>query len=284
MNLPLTFVKKWKTWIFLVYIFLAFLATIMIYPYLWMFLASFTPDSHIFKSVLPSPSYFNFRAYQDIFFSGVLDIKLYAKNSLLQCLGTVTINTVACTLAAYVLARKKIPGETFFLAFFLGAMIIPLQVLIIPLYLVVNSLHLLGTNIGIILSLSSEALSFFILYNFFKQVPKEIEESALIDGASQFDVVWRIMIHLAKPAVTTVILLRFLFAWSAFINPLVLSLSQKTYNFQVAMAYFNSLSALTIDFQSIMAFGTIITVPIIVVFVLLQRKIIGGITKGAIKG
>jgi ABC-type glycerol-3-phosphate transport system permease component len=282
MTLPFIRIKKWKTWTFLVYVLLAFLATIMIYPYLWMFLASFAPDSHIFKSILPSPSSFNLRAYRDVFLSETLNISLYTKNSFLQSFGAVFINVITFMLAAYVLARKKIPGETFFLAFFLGAMIIPLEVLILPLFLVVNSLHLLGTNIGIILSLSSEALTFFILYNFFKQVPKEMEEAALIDGASQFDILWRIMIPLARPAVTTVILLRFLFSWSAFINPLVLSLTEKTYNLQVAMSYFNTM--ILIDFQAIMAFGTIITVPIVVVFVIAQRKVIEGITKGAVKG
>lgn len=140
---------------------------------------------------------------------------------------------------------------------------------------------MLNSYEGIIFSLSAEALSIIILYRFFREIPDEIIEAAYIDGASELSLIFRIIFPLSWPAVMTAILLQFITSWNAFIIPLITAIDERLYTLQIGMSYFSS--ALYVDFKSIMALGSIITIPIILIYIFTQKRVIRGITAGAVK-
>lgn len=265
------------------YILLIAIALLIIYPCVWMVLTPFKTSSEVWSTSLRSliPRQFSWDLYEKVLEVATIPIWVYIKNSLVTSLGSVAINVTACILAAYALARRRLIGENLFILFFTAMMIIPQQVIAVPLYLVLNDMKLLDTYSGVILSLSAEGLSIVVLYRFFREIPQELIDAAKVDGATEFDVVTRIVIPLSWPAVTTVILLQFIASWNAFIIPLVSTISQEKYTLQVVMAYFST--SLYVKFRLIMAVGTIITIPSILIYVLTQRKIIEGMTAGALK-
>jgi multiple sugar transport system permease protein len=160
-------------------------------------------------------------------------------------------------------------------------MIVPQELVAVPMFLTLSRLKMLDTYHGVILALSAEGFAILILYRFFVQLPLEIIEAARIDGANDLQLLWRVVLPLARPAIGTVILLQFIMAWNAFMLPLIVARDSKMLNLQVAMAHFNT--QWQIDFRAIMAVGSIITVPVLIVFVLTQRTLIRGITAGAVK-
>ena len=206
---------------------------------------------------------------------------IMAVNSIVTSVVSTLVNVICCFFAAYMLAKHKVIGGKFLLFFFVSTMIIPQQVVAVPLYLVLISLGLINTYQGIILSLSAESLTLIILYRFFKEIPKEIIEASYIDGASELDVIFKIIFPLAWPAVMSAILIQFITSWNAFIIPLISAIDESLYTLQIGMSYFSN--TLFVDFKSIMTLGTIITIPIILVYFITQKRVIKGITTGSIK-
>jgi len=206
---------------------------------------------------------------------------IMALNSIVTAVVSTLINIVVCFFAAYMLAKHKVVGGKYLFFFFISTMIIPQEVVAVPLYLVLISLGLINSYQGIILSLSAESLSIIILYRFFKEIPNEIIEASYIDGASELNLIFKIIFPLSWPAVMGAILIQFITSWNAFIIPLITAIDENLYTLQIGMSYFSN--TLFIDFRSIMALGSIITIPIILIYVLTQKRVIKGITAGSIK-
>jgi ABC-type glycerol-3-phosphate transport system permease component len=271
--------------LFLIYIFLVIVSLVIIYPFLWMLITSFKiSESAIFsKGII---DLFNIRDigisnYNDLVEISSPPLIRMAINSIFTSVGATIINIAVCFFASYMLAKHKIVGGKFLFFFFVSMMIIPQQVIAVPLYLVLNSMDMLNSYQGIIFSLSAEALSIIILYRFFREIPDEIIEAAYIDGASELSLIFKIIFPLSWPAVMTAILLQFITSWNAFIIPLITAIDERLYTLQIGMSYFSS--ALYVDFKSIMALGSIITIPIIIIYVFTQKRVIRGITAGAVK-
>jgi multiple sugar transport system permease protein len=211
-----------------------------------------------------------------------LPIGRFIFNSLVVSLGSTIVNVVICVLAADAMARRRVVGARFIFLFFVAMMIVPQEVIAIPLYLVMAGMGLLNTYEGLIFALAAEGLSILILYRFFVEVPTEIIDAAKVDGASEVQVTYQIMLPLAMPALMTVILVQFIQSWNAFIIPLVVAQEMAMYTLQVGMAFLNT--DLHVQFESLMAMGGLITLPTILIFALTQRQVIRGITAGALKG
>lgn len=272
-------------YLILIYGFLVLVSIAIIYPFLWMLIASLKlSDKTMFNQNIFEIFKFRdigFKNYSTLVRMSSPPLLKMAFNSIVTTVGSTIINIVVCFFAAYMLAKHKIAGGKFLFFFFISMMIIPQEVVAIPLYLVLNSLGLINSYQGIIYSLSAEALSIIILYRFFKEIPNEIIEAAYVDGTSELNLIFKIIFPLAWPAVMSAILLQFIGAWNAFIIPLIAAIDESLYTLQIGMSYFSS--SLYVDFRSIMALGSIITIPIVLIYVLTQKRVIKGITAGSIK-
>jgi len=271
----------------LVYAILAAAAVTILYPYAWMVVASLRPthkdmwDTGLISGVIPNDV--SLEAYQFLMDRvGAGEFSMWVKNSLIFSVGGTLLNVLVCLLAAYALSNRDLPGGRILLVFFLVTMVIPQQLVGIQLYLVVNDLGLTNTYTGIVLPLAAEAFSILIMYRFFMEMPSEILDAARIDGANELGVLRRVVMPLARPVIGTVLLQQFVASWNAFTVPLILGQQNQFRNLQVAMAYFNN--ELNMNFRAIMALGSLITIPVLILFVMTQKTLIRGITAGAIKG
>jgi len=265
---------------------LAMIVVVIVYPFLWMITASLRPtvqdiwSTDLVKAVIPERISLTF--YRNLISLGAGRFFLWTKNSLIFTLGSTAVNIAFCSMAGYALASRDLPGRGILLVFFLAMMVIPSSLVIIPMFLVVNSLKMLNTYPGVFLPMAAEAFSVLVLYRFFSELPHEILEAARMDGAHEWGVLWRIALPLARPAIGAVLLRQFIVGWNAFTLPLVLGQDARLRNLQVAMTYFNNL--ISVDFGSIMAVGSTITLPVLIVFMFTSRTLIRGITAGALKG
>jgi ABC-type glycerol-3-phosphate transport system permease component len=145
-----------------------------------------------------------------------------------------------------------------------------------------HQLGLLGSSVGIILLLSLGPIQFFLFDQFFRTIPRELVEAARVDGAGEWTVLWRVVLPLARPVVATVTLITFLLNWAQWFPVVVIANAPTTYNLPAALLMLNT--ALGVDFPAIMALSTIITLPVILVFLVTQRRVMEGFAAGAVKG
>ena len=165
---------------------------------------------------------------------------------------------------------------------FLLTIMYPNMMLVIPLYFVVFHLGLLGTYAGIVLAVSLVPLVFFVFMQFFRTIPAEIIEAASVDGASEWVILWRIVVPLARPVILTATLIAFLLNWKQWFPILVLSASADTYTLPVALISLNS--EYGVNFQATMALATLTVLPVMLLFLITQRRVLDGLMAGALKG
>jgi ABC-type glycerol-3-phosphate transport system permease component len=158
----------------------------------------------------------------------------------------------------------------------------PYMLLVIPVYLVMFKLGLLGSYAGIILFLALGPIQFFLFEQFFRAIPGEVIEAGIIDGANELQVLFRIVLPMAAPITATVALITFLLNWSQWFPILVISRSPDTYTLPVALLSMNS--ELGSNFQGIMALAVLTTLPVAVLFLLAQKRVMEGMASGAVKG
>jgi ABC-type glycerol-3-phosphate transport system permease component len=202
-------------------------------------------------------------------------------NSLVVSLITTILGLLVNSLAAYSLARFNYPGKTWIFGLVLATMMMPFEVLVIPLYLLCKELGLLNTYYALILPGVAHGLSIFLLRQFFIELPRSIEESAVIDGASYLRIYWRIVLPLSKPALVTAGLMEFMASWNAFFWPLIAVSKSELVVFQVGIVFFKN--EFMPSWGDLFAASTVGMVPTIVLFVVLQRYYIQGIALTGVK-
>ena len=196
--------------------------------------------------------------------------------------GVLIVQLFIDSLAAYSFARVDFPGrETLFLAV-LATLILPGSVTLIPTFLIAHGLGLTNTFTGVVLPGFAGAFGIFLLRQFFLNIPRELEDAARIDGSGFFGTYWRIMLPLAKPAMVTLGVFIFLNEWSSFVWPLIILSDWKKYPVTVGIALFRDVNQ--INWPAVFAGSTIVSFPIIILFVLAQEYIIGGISLSGLKG
>jgi multiple sugar transport system permease protein len=207
----------------------------------------------------------------------------YAGNSLIVAVGTAVITGVVATLAGYGLSRLRFPGSGVAFVIILAPFMVPFQAMLTSLFTVLVWLHLNDSLPGLILVYATFQLPFcvFIMRNSFSAVPKEIEDAALVDGASTGAVLGRVMIPLARPGIVTVILFAFVFAWNEFLAALMLLTADTKMTLPVALNNLASAAYGRVNFGSLDAGAVVAMVPCLLVFLLLQRAYVRGITAGA---
>lgn len=257
------------------------ICVLWIYPFLWMVSAAFKPNDEIFAGLGLIPddvALENFsRAWTEA------NIGRYFFNTVAVTGGSIVIVLLSTAMMGYVLGRYSFPGKALIIVLYVATVFLPEGYTIIPIFQLVNSLGLADTLWGLILATSGGAHVVMVLLfaGFFNQLPKELEESAVLDGAGFFRVFWSIMLPLAKPVIATVIILQFMHAWNAYLLPLVLTLTRPDLRtLAVGLRAFQG--EFSTDWAGMAAAATISLMPIIITFLFLQRYFVSAVA-GAVK-
>lgn len=259
---------------------LVLLAVVTLTPLVWMVSASLMPTGEANQEPPRFfPSEVTWIHYQDLFTR--LDLGRHFTNSLLVASGITLLSLLLNSMAGYSFAKLRFPGRDRLFAFLLGAMIIPAQVSMLPLFLLMKSLGLVNSWWGVILPSMATILGIFLVRQYALSVPSELLDAARIDGASEFRIYWTIVLPLLRPVLVTLAVFTFLSAWNDFMWPLIILSDDSRYTLPVALA---NLSGEHIMDTELMMAGAVLTVlPVIVMFLVLQRQYIAGITMGGVK-
>ena len=253
-----------------------------LFPVFWMLSSSLKTQEQVFSKMTLLPETWNWSNYVTAFVKA--DFGQYFLNSLFYTVVGVFFVVFIASLAAYAFARLDFWGKNILFYMLIATLLIPIPGVFVPLYLLLKSLGLLDSRIGLLLCYVSNGLAFaiFLLKGFFDDLPKEIEEAALIDGCSRFGIYWRIAVPLAKPALATIVIMNSLSIWNEFLLALVVLQDKAKMPIQRGLMVFQG--TFITDYPLLMACLTIATIPIVIVYLLMQKHIVKGIAAGAIKG
>lgn len=269
------------------HLFIIALGLVMIYPVVWMVISSFKPNSLIFSDPGLIPSAVTLENYISGWkgYAGTSFGRFFA-NSLFMCLGAVIGNLIACTMAAYAFARLKFVGRNFWFAVMLLTIMLPVHVTLVPRYILFNTFGWVGTYLPIIVPkfLATDAFFIFLLVQFIRSLPKELDEAAIIDGCSKFGVFFRIIVPLLTPALVTVALFTFLWTWDDFFNQLLYLTSPETFTVARALRTFVGDAGSVSNWGGALAMATLSIIPIFILFFALQKYFVEGISTTGIKG
>lgn len=264
--------------------FLMFWAVAVIFPMVWMIFSSFKTDQELFFSPWAAPAelqWDNFvRAWNN---AHVGDFFL---NTLIVVIPSLFFTLIISAMTAYVLARFEFPGRDFLFYLFLGGMLFPVFLALMPLFSLVNNLGLLNTFVGLILVYIAYSLPFtvFFLTGFFKTLPGELQEAAIIDGANQYQAFFLVMLPLASPGLISMGIFNFLGMWNQYVLPLVLVSDENKYVLSQGLAFMLFKQFYENDWSALFAALTLVMIPTLIVYILFQRQIQSGMTTGALKG
>ena len=271
----------------LTHLFIITLGLLMVYPVAWMIVSSFKPNNMIFSDPGLIPKAVTIENYITGWkgYAGVTFGKFFV-NSLLMCAGAVLGNLIACTMAAYAFARLKFVGRKFWFAIMLITLMLPGHVTIVPRYILFNTFGWVGSYLPIIVPkfLATDAFFVFLLVQFMRSIPKEMEEAAIIDGCGKVGVLVRIIVPLATPALVTTALFTFLWTWDDFFNHLLYLTNPQIFSVSRALRTFIGDSGAVANWGGALAMSTLSLLPPFILFFALQKYFVAGITTTGIKG
>lgn len=268
-----------KTFIyFLLLLFTAF----FIIPFLWVLSTSLKTESEVF--VLPIkwiPEKLHFENYVEVFQK--MPFLIYLKNSVFITVVTIIGTVLSSSLVAYAFGCLKWPGRDFLFIFILATMMLPIQVTMIPIFVLFKEIGWLNTfkPLTIPAFFGGGAFNIFLLRQFFLSIPKDLLDSARIDGCSELRIYWNIVLPLAKPALATVAILTFMFSWNDFLGPLIY-LSDKMKN-TLALGLGMFVGQYTTEWTLLMAASVLMMLPMILIFFFFQKYFIQGFTMSGLK-
>ena len=266
----------------LIHLFLVSVVVTCLYPLLWMVASSFKTQETIFSDISLIPKAFHFENYYLAIRES--DFGRYFLNSVFYTVSVVFGIVIISSLAAYAFSRLRFPGRNIIFIVFIAAMMIPLPGSFVPLFVLLNKLHLRNTPLGYILCMISVGLSMsiFLLKTFFDTMPRELEDAARIDGCSKLGIWWHVALPLARPVLAVVVVFNALNVWNEYILALIIFDSRHLMPLQVALATFQG--EFITRYPLLMAGLTIAAIPIILIYLFMQKYIIKGVTAGAVVG
>ncbi|MDO9572311.1 MAG: carbohydrate ABC transporter permease [Candidatus Omnitrophota bacterium] len=266
----------------LIHLFLISVAITCLYPLLWMIVSSLKSQDMIFKDISLIPRQFHFENYVLAWQEGGFGRNFL--NSIFYTVAVVFGIVLVSSMAAYAFSRLRFPGSKWLFIMFMAAMMIPIPGSFVALYVLLNKLHLRNTPIGYILCMINVGLStsIFLLKTFFDKMPKELEDAARIDGCSKFGLWFHVALPLSKPVLAVVVVFNALAVWNEYILALIIFDNRQFMPLQVALQTFQG--EFVTNYPLLMAGLTITALPIILVYLLMQKYIIKGVTQGALVG
>ncbi|MFA5088061.1 MAG: carbohydrate ABC transporter permease [Candidatus Omnitrophota bacterium] len=265
-----------------IHAFLTAVALTCLFPLLWMIRSALMSNETIFADQSLIPAEFKISNFYYAWTEG--NFGGYFLNSVIYTTSVVLGIVVVASLAAYAFSRLEFPGKNFFFYLFFGAMLIPLPGSFVPLYVLMNKLGLVNTRIGYILCMINVGLSvsIILLKVFFDKMPPDLENVARIDGCSKIGVWWHVALPLARPAIAVVVIYNSLNVWNEYILATLLLNDKSLMPLQRGLMVFQGTHS--VDYPLLMAGLTITAAPIILVYLLMQKHIIKGLSEGAVVG
>ena len=267
------------------YTILILVAIVMLYPLIWMFFASFKNNNEIFQASLFSKVW-TLDGYQNGWQgSGQYTYTTFFKNTFLMVLPMVAFTVISASFVAFGFARFKFWGKRIFFAIMLGCMMLPNAVMIIPRYIMFRDLGWLDSYLPFIIPCLFGGGSFFIFMfiQFFRGIPKELDESAYVDGCNAFMVYLKIIMPLAKPAIFSAMIFQFMWSWNDFQSPLLYISNVKNYPLALGLRMSMDVN-MSISWNNIIAMALVSIVPLVVLFFCAQKYFVEGIAATGIKG
>jgi oligogalacturonide transport system permease protein len=261
-------------------------AAVMLYPLLWLVGASFKGNAEIFSEVGFWPDRFDFGAYAKGWKTSTeYTFATYFLNSFLITIPRIVVTVISCVLVAYAFARFEFWGKKFLFAVMVGTMMLPLIVLRLPQYLMFKEVGWLDSYLPLIVpsAFATDTFFVFMLVQFLRGIPRDMEEAAVIDGCNSLQLLWHIIVPLLKPAIISVIVFQFIWTMNDFMGPLIYLASVEKY--PVSLALKMSIGATEeVEWANVIAISVVALVPSVVVFFLAQRHFIEGASSSGIKG
>ena len=257
----------------------------MLYPLLWMLASSFKLEDEIFGTASLWPSQFTIDSYIRGWSGLQVSFGVFFWNSAVISGLSVIGNVFACSLAAFAFARLDFRGRNVWFALMLGTLMLPYHVTLIPQYVLFLNLGWVGTFLPLVVPkfLAADAFFIFLLVQFFRSIPRELDEAAMIDGCSPWGIYWRIILPLSLPALGTTAVFTFIWTWDDFFGPLVYLNDMKSFTVQFGLRSFVDFSGKS-DFGALFAMSVLTLLPVLVFFVFFQRSLIAGITTTGLRG
>lgn len=271
----------------LFHVFSCLLGFIMIYPLLWLLASSFKSNDTMFHntySLIPE----TWDVVQN-YLSGLAGVAGYSfmhffKNSVIVTLVSVVTSIFSSLLAAYALARVKFRGSAFWFGCVIMTMMIPSQVMVVPQYIILRALHLNDTLAAMVLPWCfGYAFFIFLIVQYMRGVPKELDEAAQIDGCSKIGILFRILVPVVKPAIVSASIFAFYWIWQDFFQPLIFVGSPKNFTIPLALNMYTDPNSFN-NYGGLFAMSVVSLIPVIIVFIVFQKYLVEGIATDGIKG
>lgn len=251
------------------------------YPLVWMFISSFKPENEIFGSFhVFGQHHLSLANYKRIFAN-----PFYVRwmiNSVIVVISSIFIKLLIGSLAGYAFARMRFRGRDSIFFVLVLTMMVPWQVILLPQYYIFQQLHLINTLYAVILPNIFDAFAIFMMRQFFIKIPLEISEAAVLDGCGSFMTFYRIVLPLATPALTALGILNFFWIWDQYIQPMIFLNSTKVLTIPVGVSLLQAQYGTSYGMQ--MAAASLAVLPVLVVFIILQRKFVEGVALTGVKG
>jgi N-acetylglucosamine transport system permease protein len=265
------------------HVLLAVWTIIVIVPFLWVVLSSFKTTKEILASPFSLPAHWQFDNYAHAWTDA--GIRQFFLNTVIVVGVALVLVMLLGAMCAYVLARFKFRGARAIYYLMLAGLTFPIFLAIVPLFFILKNIGLINTLPGLIMVYVAFALPFtvFFLYAFFRTLPDDVYEAALIDGAGEWKTFFRIMLPMARPGIAAVAIFNFLGLWNQFLLPVALNTDQSKYVLTQGMASFASQAGYAVDFGALFAAVVITVVPVLIVYVIFQRRLEGSVSRGTFR-
>jgi len=273
---------KLDFWRIVAFVTLAVGCAAFLLPFIWAISSSLKPDYQVLEfppRLIPNP--IRWQNYPEAL--TYVPFGRYAINTLIIAVGAITGNLISCTLVAYGFARLRAPGRDFLFIVMLATMMLVDPVRIIPLYIEFKTLGWIDTFLPLIIpAFFGSPFYIFLLRQFFMNIPAELEDAALIDGANRIQIIWKIFVPLAKPALAAIAIFNFQGVWNDFLAPLVFLHDQSKFTVALGLNFFRG--TYDVHWGYLMAASLVAMLPMIIVFFLAQKQFIEGISLSGLKG
>ncbi|MER3439147.1 MAG: hypothetical protein C4346_17025 [Chloroflexota bacterium] len=262
----------------------AFLFVVLL-PFYWIVISSFTPKTELFTTP-PRYWFHNFTLENYRVLADSIPLFEYLGNSLIFALGSSAVSVAVAFLASYALARMNFRGANLVFAAFVVSIALPQIGTLVPLFELFKNLKLINTHHGLIILMSSLITPFtvWILVPFLRQIPFEIEEAAIVDGARLHQVLWQIVLPMMRPALATLFIINFIISWNELLYPLVFAQRERTLSVGLVQLAVQPTAGGGRPWDLLSAMSVTMIIPVLLLVLLFQRLIVAGLTRGALKG
>lgn len=261
-------------------------ALAILYPLFWMLASSFKPESDVFKNLVLIPQNFTLENYKIGWQSnGRVTFSTYFRNSILVSVFCVIGNLVSCTLTAYAFARLRFRFKKVLFALMMMTLMLPQHAIIVPQYVYFYKLGWIDTVMPLVVPkfLATDAFFVYLLIQFMKGIPRELDEAAIVDGCSTYGVFFRIILPLCRPAFVTTVIFTFMWSWNDFFTQIIYLRQVENYTVTLALRMFIDSTAKS-AYGAMFAMSLLSMLPIMILFIFFQKQLIEGVATSGLKG